>query len=191
MYLCSDWPGPSDFFEITALAANPAFPGSLCLLNAMNSTDHRVDVDRPLLHHVPPVYPAPTHSVNLDSHSVPDHDPVFRSAPDTSRPEFNLLVAGCRGGESLPRPPTPAQPRIRQNFFSSSPPRHKSGFSPDNKGPARLRRKVRPGMQCPHLLHPFCLNRHQPRPRRTTGSHSYRHPVFRLQGRTSRREAAN
>ncbi|KDR82808.1 hypothetical protein GALMADRAFT_238363 [Galerina marginata CBS 339.88] len=56
----------------------------------MNSSDHRIrhdDPDRPAHQAVAAQYPTPA-------------GPPSHKAPDTSRPEFNLLVAGCRGGKT-------------------------------------------------------------------------------------------
>ncbi|KAH9480403.1 Septin-like protein spn3 [Psilocybe cubensis] len=59
----------------------------------MNNSDHRIrhdDHDRSTLQGVPGQYPGASTAGSVHKHE----------APDNIRPEFNLLVAGCRGGQS-------------------------------------------------------------------------------------------
>lgn len=164
-------------------AGNPAFPGSVSLSpfaelgdlqSKMNISDHRIrheDADRSVLQAVQGGYPGGGHSLKQEAPGKPvpklmlivratAHFPSSMS--DNQLPEFNLLVAGCRGGVShmfhIRRPPYrlltnlyPSRrcPRIRQNIVPPSPSRYEPCLFKDFQGPARVGSKVCPGLQWP------------------------------------------
>lgn len=104
-------------FEITAFASacgQSCFPRSglrrsLTTTTDMNSSDHRMNHDggdRSAGHSAGP-YPPHLNPGNVPIPASPLVPlPTQHYFPDNSRSEFNLLVAGCRGGElSCSRPP--------------------------------------------------------------------------------------